>query len=532
MNGAGIENSHSSVLQGPSSLEVIKPILGLADEQSERRSTRLQLVMPISSADIRVAVIDDDEATGLYLTEFLTSKGVNVKSFSSPQDGLNYLLNLKETKKPPFDLIFSDVKMPEMNGIELTKKIVELFPDTPIILITAYAQIEQAVQSIQVGAFDYLEKPLDLQRLEVTMRNALNARQLHLEKIAFHKQELKYDGIFCRSPSMQAIYDLIPKLSKSDSSVLITGESGVGKELIARSIHDNSKRSSSPFISVNCAAIPESLLESELFGHSKGAFTGAHAERKGLFEEANGGTLFLDEIGDLNLNLQVKLLRVLQEKKIRPVGNNQLKEIDVRIITATNKDLNQSIKNQTFREDLYYRLNVIPVHIPPLRQRREDIEILAEYFLADFSKRNDRKISGFTKDAMQKLMHMKFNGNVRELQNVIERSVVLSHDNWIDAQDVPINEDLNEEDILYELTSDISPHSKMPSLRDVETKYIKSVLKRHGGKKLTACKVLGLSRRTLYRKLREFGMEDTSLTGDDTGADARPDSHPDSRPGS
>ena len=289
---------------------------------------------------------------------------------------------------------------------------------------------------------------------------------------------------------------------------MITGESGVGKELIARAIHENSRRSDFPFVSVNCSAIPESLLESELFGHSKGSFTGASRERKGLFEEASGGTLFLDEIGDLNLLLQSKLLRVLQEKKVRLVGDNKMRNVDVRIISATNKNLIQEVKNGNFREDLYYRLNVIPLHVPPLRQRKEDIPILANYFLEKFSKKNERGVLGFTEAAKKKLSHMHFKGNVRELQNVIERSVVLSHGKWITDADIPVTETFDDNDLVYEVGADL------PTLKSVEDRYIKSVLKKMNGEKLAAAKVLGISRRTLYRRLTEIEDDRGTLTPD------------------
>ena len=476
----------------------------------------LQLAVPLELPDITVAVVDDDEAVRLYLSDLLEKKGINVKCFETP-DELMSLVNRRAravggTGQPPFDLLFSDVKLPQLNGIDLAQKVYRAFPEVPIVFITAYAELSQAVQAVREGAYDYIEKPFTKERIETVLRNALNVRHLN-EETRKRRQKairnLKYDGIICESPSMQAVYELISRVAKSDSSVLVTGESGVGKEIIAKAIHENSSRVSKPFVSVNCSAIPESLLESELFGHSKGSFTGAHRERIGLFQEADGGSIFLDEIGDLNLSLQAKLLRVLQEKKIRPVGHNEYRSIDVRIVSATHKNLSQEIRSDRFREDLYYRLNVIPVHIAPLRQRKEDIPILADEFLKKFALKNDKKLRGFTKEAMRKLTCMKFNGNVRELQNVIERSVVLSQGNWIEVFDIPVPDTMDSDDILHEYANDT------PTLRDVETRYIQSILDKYNGKKLEAAKVLGMSRRTLYRKLEEMNQSQSDLHDSD-----------------
>lgn len=481
--------------------------LPVAVTEARKAQRTLQLV-PAEARSTRLAIIDDDEAVRVYLDEYLRGLGFDVATFSAAEDALEVLKSARAKTKPhePFDLIFCDVRMPGMDGLQMTGEVKTLFPEIPIVLVTAFADVEQAVESIRIGAFDYLEKPLNLGRLEIVVRNALVARQLRVENASFRRaatQGLKYEGVICSSPSMQAIYELVLRLSHGDSTVLVRGESGVGKELIARAVHDNSRRSEKPFVSVNCSAIPESLLESELFGHSKGAFSGAVSERKGLFEEAHGGTLFLDEIGDLNLSLQAKLLRVLQDKKIRAVGSNQLRSVDVRIVTATHKNLEEEVRAGSFREDLYYRLNVIPIHIPPLRQRRDDIPALVDYFLKKSTADNHRSVRGLTEDAMKKLCTMRLKGNVRELQNVVERSVVLSTGHWIDAGDIPTNENPELDDF------DLSPDAdgRLPSLQDIERRYIQSVLKRFGGRKLTASRALGVSRRTLYRKLDEMATE-------------------------
>jgi len=472
----------------------------------------LKLVQPDHQETIRIAVIDDDEATLFYLAEFFRGRGHKVETFVEAQRFFAYLSSqisnnessnaaLNRSGRFPFDLVFSDIKMPGINGIELTRRVHDAYPEIPVVLITAFPDVHAAVNGMKEGAYDYVEKPFSLDRIDSVLKNALRLRQVELENRLFRQEgdgKLVYEGLPCESPSMKAIYDLIQRVAPSDSSVLITGESGVGKELVARAIHDNSHRKIKNFVSVNCSAIPESLLESELFGHAKGSFTGATFERHGLFEEANGGTLFLDEIGDLNMALQAKLLRVVQEKRIRAVGDNKSKPVDVRIISATNKNLVQETKNQHFREDLFYRLNVIPIHIPPLRQRKEDIPLLAKYFLGKFSTSYSKDLKGFTTGALTKLIHMPLKGNVRELQNVIERSVVLSQEAYIDEQDIPVSTAMEADEYVDELTFDL------PSLTEVENRYIKSVLERYRGQKDVVAKILGLSRRTLYRRLNQI----------------------------
>jgi two-component system response regulator HydG len=306
-------------------------------------------------------------------------------------------------------------------------------------------------------------------------------------------------SIVGKSPGMKAVFDLVTRVSQVTSNVLVMGESGTGKELVARAIHEGGPRAKKPFIAINCSAIPEALLESELFGHAKGSFTGAIQKKLGLFEEAEGGTLFLDEIGDMNVQLQAKLLRVIQERKLRAVGDNQVTDIDVRIIAATHKDMKAAMKEGRFREDLFYRLSVIPIVIPPLRDRREDIPLLAEHFLKKFVAANNIKMSGFTKEAMSLLMSMRWEGNVRELENLIERAVVLSPGPMIQASDFPaVHVDLSE-DAFVQSTTDF------PALEQLEKRYIRAVLDKTGGRKDQAAQILGISRRTLYRKEREYG---------------------------
>ncbi|MGZ3694765.1 MAG: sigma-54-dependent transcriptional regulator [Bdellovibrionota bacterium] len=471
-----------------------------AEEKPVERETRRRSFQLISQDSVqrRIAVIDDDEGIRLYLGEVLAQQGFQVQEYPNAEQ---FLVRLEQSLKNGVsfvDVILCDVRLPGVDGLTFVSKVRERTAELPVILMTAFAEVQAAVRAMRDGAYDYLEKPFDLSRLNSVLENAVRFRRLSYEN-KFLKNMIDPDihlqGVQCLSPSMRAVYDLIKRVAPSESSVLITGESGVGKEVVARAIHDNGSRADKPFISINCSAIPESLLESELFGHTKGSFTGASHHRKGLFEEADGGTLFLDEIGDLHFSLQAKLLRVFQEHKIRAVGDNKFRDVDVRIITATNKNLASEVKEGRFREDLYYRLNVIPIHIAPLRQRKEDIISLAKYFLEKSAEKNKVDAKSFTPAALTKLVNLPWNGNVRELQNVIERTVILATGDAIDEADIPVEQAAEEDEMMDEVGAD------MPSLRDVEKRYILSVLRKHNGKKDAAAKVLGMSRRTLYRKL-------------------------------
>ncbi|HEY8280533.1 MAG TPA: sigma-54 dependent transcriptional regulator [Bdellovibrionota bacterium] len=474
----------------------------------ERESRRKNFqVISQDSVQRRVAVIDDDEGIRLYLGEVLGQQGFQVQEYPSAEAFLSKLESSMRSNSPFADVILCDVRLPGLDGLSFVSTMKGKTTEIPVILMTAYAEVQSAVRAMREGAYDYLEKPFDLARLNSVLENAIRYRQLAFENKFLKNMidpDIKLAGVQCLSPSMKAIYDLIKRVAPTESSVLITGESGVGKEVVARAIHDNSNRADRPFISINCSAIPESLLESELFGHTKGSFTGATQHRKGLFEEADGGTLFLDEIGDLHFSLQAKLLRVFQEQKIRAVGDNKFRSVNVRIITATHKNLAEEIKVSRFREDLYYRLNVIPIHIPPLRQRKEDVVILAKYFLERSARKNKVDVKGFTPAALTKLVYLPWKGNVRELQNVIERSVILCQGDLIDETDIPVGQASDADDLIEEMAYD------MPTLRDVERRYILSVLKKHNGKKDAAAKVLGMSRRTLYRKL--VNQDDDSET--------------------
>lgn len=460
-----------------------------------------------------ILVIDDDPAMRSMVCDFLKSEGHKVseaglasEAFQRIEQGELMLSSdsLKEADGKVLDLVISDLNMPEMTGIEFITKFRALTTNIPIILITAYGTIETAIEAIQRGAFDYTTKPFKLAEMSVTIGRALKFRDLHRENIRLQVelfQTQSFSKIIGKSPGMQEVFDLIRRVAPASANVLISGESGTGKERVARAIHEEGPRKTKKFVAINCTAIPESLLESELFGHTKGAFTGAIAKKRGLFEEAEGGTIFLDEIGDMNLALQSKLLRVIQEKKIRAVGENMDRSVDVRIVAATHKDLKAAIKNGTFREDLYYRLSVIPITIPPLRHRREDIPLLAEHFLKKYTAANKSHVEKFSKEAMTRLISMSWEGNVRELENVIERAVVLARGSEIEAKDIPSSGERDVESFFE------SNHTgSLPTLEEIERRYFKFILDKTGGRKEKAAQILGVNRRTLYRKEREFGL--------------------------
>ena len=444
-------------------------------------------------------VIDDDHEMRSLIEDYLRHQGYIVQSFSCAQAGMDHLQHSAELP----ELIVSDIQMPGLSGLDLAAKIKTTFPDLPIILVTAFGSIESAVEAIRRGAFDYITKPFKLSELILVIERALNYSRLKEEN-----RQLRNDlsrshtkgELIGKSKTMQQVFELIDRVAHVNANVLITGESGTGKEMVAHLIHNLSPRKHHPFVVVNCTAIPETLLESELFGHSKGAYTGAHQAKIGLFESANGGTLFLDEIGDMDISLQAKLLRVLQERKVLPVGETREREIDVRLITATHKDLKHAIKDHLFREDLYYRLAVVPISVPPLRHRQEDIPLLANYFLRKYALRNGVRILGFRQGALETLINMRWEGNVRELENMVERLVVLAQKDYIEEADIPLPEMQNIENFWSNATRDL------PSMEQIEKRYIQLVLERSGGKKDRAAQILGLNRRTLYRKEREYGL--------------------------
>ena len=456
----------------------------------------------------KIIIVDDDQEMREMLKDFLLGLGHQVQSFSLATEAFSRIQNneLEIGPTSEIDLIVTDLRMPEMDGVEFIQRVKKVNKEIPIVLITAFGSIESAIQATRIGAYSYIVKPFKL-----TDFNHIVDRAIHLSLLKKENSELKNfvstkkmkQKIIGRSKEMKNLVELVERVSKAYANILITGESGTGKEVIARAIHELSPRKNKPFVAINCSAIPDGLLESELFGHIKGSFTGAISNKLGLFEEAEGGTLFLDEIGDLNLTLQAKLLRVLQEKKIKPVGSNKYKDVDIRIICATHKDLQKAIEEESFREDLFYRLSVIPIHIPPLRQRREDIPLLVDFFSKKFSKLNSMATKRFSPGALDKITRYKWNGNVRELENFVERLIVLSVNDEISESDVPLAGEKNVDDFYQVNTTD------WPTLGELERRYIQAILERTSGRKEKASKILGINRRTLYRKELEMQNEPT-----------------------
>jgi two-component system response regulator HydG len=473
----------------------------------------------------RIVVIDDEREMRSLLEDFLTAEGYQVHAFPVATAALEAMSpggSLALDKEDgDIDLVVSDIKMPQIDGLEFTARLGTVRPEIPIILITAFGSIETAIEAMRRGAFHYVVKPFKLNEMSINVERAMEHRKLQRDNTAL-RQEVKkawsMGGVIGKSPAMRSVFDLVSRVSHVTANVLVTGESGTGKEMVARAIHEGGTRARKPFIAINCTAIPETLLESELFGHAKGSFTGAIQRKRGLFEEADGGTLFLDEIGDMNPQLQSKLLRVIQEKKVRAVGENVDKSVDVRIIAATHKDLKAAIKDGRFREDLYYRLSVIPIVIPPLRHRKEDIPLLAEHFLKKYAATNNLRVKGFTKRAMNKLVNFRWDGNVRELENVVERAVVLATHALIDEGDIPSPETASAEEFFGAATEEF------PTLEQLEKRYIRLVLEKTAGRKDKAAQILGVNRRTLYRKEREYGFVDESVSEEAASGDGADES--------
>lgn len=405
-----------------------------------------------------------------------------------------------------FDLVITDLKMEPLSGLDLLRLVKQLSPDVEVILMTAFGTVESAVEAMKLGAFDFITKPFQPEEILLRVRNALEKRRLK-EEVDVLRAEVKsvfgFEGIVGQSEAIRQVLAILPRVAQTDSTVLITGESGTGKELIARAIHAASRRPQKPFVSVSCAAFPEQLLENELFGHIKGAFTGALAARRGLLEEAHGGTFFLDEIGEAPLPVQVKLLRVLEDRSIRRLGDNRSIPVDVRIVAATNRDLQSAVKEKFFREDLFYRLNVIRIHLPPLRERMEDVPILSRHFLALHRKRLHREIGGFSPAALKALCDYYFPGNVRELSNVVEQAVALAAGPMVERHDLP-------EKLLQppsQAGSPGSPAHRPKSLADAERELILERLHARGGNLGLAAQDLGISRTTLWRRMKDYQIE-------------------------
>lgn len=441
----------------------------------------------MSGEQVDILVVDDDISHCTILQALLRGWGYRVALAN------NGLQALEKVREKVFDLVLCDIRMAEMDGIETLKEIKTFNPSIPVLIMTAYSSVDTAVEALKSGALDYLIKPLDFDKLQLTLSEALAHTRLSESPLA--EPPAAQFGMVGDSPAMRALLNNITLVAPSDATVLIHGESGTGKELVARALHASSARSRRPLVILNCAALNESLLESELFGHEKGAFTGADKRREGRFVEADGGTLFLDEIGDISPLMQVRLLRAIQEREVQRVGSNQTLSVDVRLIAATHRDLAEEVSAGRFRQDLYYRLNVVIIDMPPLRHRREDIPQLARYFLQRYAERNRKAVQGFTPQAMDLLIHYAWPGNIRELENAVERAVVLLTGEYISERELPLA-------IAGTPVAD-APHGddSIQPLVEVEKEAILAALERTGGNKTEAARRLGITRKTLLAKL-------------------------------
>ncbi|TAL24177.1 MAG: sigma-54-dependent Fis family transcriptional regulator [Nitrospirae bacterium] len=447
----------------------------------------------------KILIVDDEQIALKNLEHIMQKEGYSVVG---TQRGPNALKLIEEQW---FDVVLTDLKMEKVDGMQILKKCKDLYPDTEVIMITGYASIQSAIQAIKKGAYDYIAKPFKLDEVRKVVREAIEKVRLKKENAQLREQIEKFEGkvkIMTQDPSMHRLLETARQVAPTDCNVVLTGESGTGKEMFSRYIHYHSARAEGPFFAINCGAFTEELLSNEIFGHEKGAFTGATALKKGLIEMASKGTLFLDEITEMPSSMQVKLLRVIQEKEMLRLGATEPVKVDVRFIAATNRDIHDAIKNGDFRQDLFFRLNVVSLHIPPLSERRDDIPLLSYYFLKKYAALMKKETVEISPDVIAILMNYDFPGNVRELENIIERGVALSNNNTIEIAHLP--EDLKELSIMTFRKKE----GKIPSLEEQETAYINWVLKEVGGNKTLAAQILGIDRVSLWRKLKKFGMEE------------------------
>ena len=455
------------------------------------------------SAQTKVFVIDDEKEMVELVQLGLKKRGFTVVPFAS---GAEALVGLTEHD---VDVVVTDLNMKGMTGLELCQQLVADRPDLPVIVLTAFGSFETAVGAIRAGAYDFVTKPVEIEALAIAIRRAAERRRLGSEVKRLREVVASTRGrgdLVGASPAMQHVYQLIDQVSSTDATVLITGESGTGKEVAAREIHVHSRRKDGPFVAINCAAVPEALLESELFGHAKGAFTDAKHARQGLFQQAAGGTLFLDEIGEMAVSMQPKVLRAIQERKVRPIGAESEIAVDVRLVTATNRDLEEMVEDKRFREDLYYRINVIQIPLPPLRARGGDVLLLAQHMLRQYAAVFDKKVLGLSPAAAERLMAYEWPGNVRELGNCLERAVALAHFEEIQVEDLP--EKVRNQQTRRSTALSGSDLPELLTLEEVERRHVLRVLEACHGNRTDAAKILGLDRKTLYRKLLRWGVSE------------------------
>ncbi|MCE5211899.1 MAG: sigma-54 dependent transcriptional regulator, partial [Deltaproteobacteria bacterium] len=452
---------------------------------------------------LEILIVDDDPAHRVMLKKLLGGWGYHV---ACADDGA---VAIDEVRRRSFDLILMDIRMMKVSGIEALDQIKKINPVIPVIIMTAYASVETAVSALKKGAYDYLTKPLDFDELQIVMKRATEHSLLKKENEYLKErlgEKFNRQNIIGRSSSMVKLLEIVEQVAPTQATILITGESGTGKEVIANALHANSNRKDAPFVKINCAALTETLLESELFGHEKGAFTGADRKREGKFLQADGGSIFLDEVSEMSPAMQVKLLRVLQERELTRVGGSEVLKVDVRVIAASNKDLKKEIQQSRFREDLFYRLNVVALNVPSLRERKEDIPLLAQHFLQEFAQKNSKNVTNFTSQAVDKLVQYPWPGNVRELMNAVERAVVLSRNPYLDESELTLL--MAEDDQEGNDQSDAANRSANTSgnlpLEEVEKRSILEALSACGGNKSEAARRLGITRKTLRKKLTKY----------------------------
>ena len=460
-----------------------------------------------------VLIVDDDEKMRNLLQKVLVRNGYGVSAAGSGESAL------RRIEEQGYDIVLSDIRMPSMDGMELLGRIREVSPETTVIMMTAFGSVGSAVEAMKQGAYDYISKPFKMDEVLIVLSRVVEEKRLRRELISMRRalaERYAFGNIVGKSKPMQEVYDLIRRVAPTTATVLIRGKSGTGKELVARALHFNGPRKEGPFVPVNCSALPENLLESELFGHVKGAFTGAAADREGLFVEADGGTIFLDEIAEMGPELQSRLLRVLQEREVRPVGGSRQRTVDVRVIAATNQDLETRVKEGRFREDLYYRLNVIPIRLPDLRERLEDIPLLVDHFLKKYA----GEVGGvkrISREVLAALARYSWPGNVRELENVVQRMAVLCAGEEIQLEDLPPELRTAREELLPRAVRE------EVTLSELEKEYILMVLERTGGNQTRTAEILGIDRRTLYRKLQSYKAE--GGRGSPSGGASRQENH-------